>query len=212
MDATEKARDALQGTGQPSESKAQEPSTPPITYTEDQVRERHSKLDQKIDRLEKQGLGLISENASLKGQMKALQEEKDRAELETIRDDPPAYAIYQKQQQLKAKEAEHERKVAELAQREAEHADSIAEIQKTKTERLADRIAAEKGVDAKALLKFSSGTEESMRDLAQELPRKGVSTPLTPDSNRGSGGGLNLEGMSATDMIAEGHRREANKK
>lgn len=216
MDAEQEPKDAG-SEGQPSSESSGTPSTPPETYTREQVDQeiatKHSKLDKRLGELEKAGTrstaALEAANrrtAVAEEALATVQVEKDRAELETAKGSPDALSLYT------AKIAAREIKVG-LDQREAaleasktEHEAEITEARANTKVNLANTIARETGADASQLLNLTDGSEEKMRELAKVLPKGNAPAspvnPNIPDSGTGKGGGRKLSDMSDAELAA----------
>lgn len=193
---------------QPSGEKPKEPSTPPETYTEEQVEklvgQRHSKLDKRIAELEKltakssKAVELAEKRASdSETALIKFQKEKDDAELQTLRDNPDALTQYQIKLRHRERDAELTKRERELAQREAEHEEAIKEVQELKQTKLATEIASEyEGIEPATLLELTDGTPEKMKLLAKKIGTlkaksegEGSKIPgFKPDSGLTSGG------------------------
>ena len=212
MDAEQEPKEVVPK-GQPSEESPGKPSTPPETYTREQVDQeiatKHSKLDKRLGELEKAGTrstaALEAANrrtAVAEESLAVAQVEKDRAELEAAKGSPDALSLYQAKIAARERKATLDQRESDLTQKESDHADEIAEARSGKKAILATTIARETGADANQLLTLTDGSEEKMRSLAEVLPK--LNAPVVsaniPDSGTGKGGGRKLFDMSDAEL------------
>ena len=116
------------------------------------------------------------------------QRERDAAEETTLRDDPDAFKSLQARRSIERRETELRRREAEIATEKVALAEQAKELGSTVRTVIATQIATELGVNAETLLKYTDGSEEAMRELAQQLPKKNAKGPtFRPDSGRGGG-------------------------
>ena len=208
--------------GLPSGEKTPTPSTPPETYTKEQVEklvsERHSKLDKRIAELEKvtakstKAVELAEKRAAdAEAAFVKAQKEKDDADLEAIRDNPDALTQYQIKVRHRERDAELTRRERELIQREAEDEEAKQELLEFKQTKLASEIASKfEGVDPATLTELTDGSAEKMELLAKKLGTLKVkkeevpgSPEFKPDSGLTSGGARKLTAEQIETMPVE---------
>ena len=200
MDANEKDQDALR-TGQPSGSGTQEPSS----YTEAQVRERHSALDKKISTLEKSHASKDAELAGLKEQMAQIQREKDEADMERFQDDPEGLKAAQERKAHRETKAELARTRQEIEHLKVAEAEHLKASQRDREGEAIKALAAKYGVDAKKLTNLLEGIPEERREgIAEALATKPA---FKPDSSIGSGSVVKLGDLSPIELLKEVDRK-----
>ncbi len=207
----------------PSGEKPEMPSTPPETFTKEQVEklvsERHSTLDKRIYELEKvaakdtKARELAEQRAAdAESALARAQKEKDDAEFEAIKDNPEGLTDYQRRLRHRERDAELTKRERELSRREAEQEEAVKELQVFKRTKLATEIASKyEGVDPAVLLELTDGSAEKMALLAKRLgttPSQPVGeTPkppgFKPDSGLTSGGAKKLTDKQIEDMTVE---------
>lgn len=171
--------------------------TSPATYTEEQVKERETKVrsDALADlgriKQESERSNRIAQDALAR--LEAKEKAQQDAEIEAAQDDPAEL------RRIKA-EQEAARLKSELAQRDAElnsSKEKLSTYEKTLAEQTkvntAHEVAKRLGVDSEKLsrlVKFTDGSVSAIEEIASELPRSTVKNNLKPDSNRSQGGNI----------------------
>jgi len=180
MDGTTPTLDELHGAGTPpglpSGNASKDPSAENqqvITLTleelakrkEEYANEKQSKLDSRILSLENQVKGyegLKAELDSARTVITTLEQQRNAAELDSAKDNPDAYELVKRRQELAVKE----RDLVAREQRLTTESDSV---KKTNLETTAIALATEFGVNKDFLLKYGGNTPEAMRACATEL-------------------------------------------
>lgn len=212
--------------GQPSGGKALEPSTPPKSYTQEQVDklldEKHSKLDKRIAEIEKQGvksakaLELATKRASdAEAALVKTAKEQEEKELADIQDNEPELRLYRAKQKQRERDAELSKRERELEASKAEHDESLSELLVFKQTQIAQGIASKyEGVDAGLLIQLTDGSPEKMELLAGQLGTLKAKTPISPrpDSGLSSGGAGKLTAEQIEKMSAEDYAQHPSVK
>ncbi len=172
----------------PSRDAEPKPSAEPETLTREQAEklanERHSKLDKRIVELEKLTIRHATATKAAEDRAKALEQKAleaerkaEEAERNALMDDPDALSLFEKKAQHKQAVAQLEADRKRHAEERVEWAADVAEAKAYKTQKLADDIAAEHGVDSATLVSLTDGSRDKMEKLAKVLPKKGVELP-----------------------------------
>jgi len=159
---------------------------------EEQVRKAKSDALAEVGRLKKSSEDAIKAARAAEERINRMLKEQEEAELEAARDEPDKLTVIRERQarrQAEAKLAQIEQELSEKDKRIKLQEEKEAESTK---ERNAREIAARFEVDAKRLVKlakFTDGSLEAIEDIAKDLPKKGETKTLTPDSGKTTGGG-----------------------
>lgn len=231
----------VDGKGQDSQDKTNHSTEGEKVFTTAEVEalisKRHSRLDTRINQLEKQlqkSGNTVAENAELRKQIATLSKQFEDAELERFKDDPEMY-------DLKKKEIEIARRENAVAAKEAE-AEAWMEENKTLLERLnsldmlmlASELAKEHEIELTDLLELEAKTPDQMKKHAEYLAKKLKGTlkdgekpndgkdkakppekpkGMKPDSAVGAGAGADLSNLSPVEKIKLGlQQRDTAKK
>jgi hypothetical protein len=224
--------------GQDSQDKANLSNEETKVYTRDEVEaliaKRHSKLDSRINALDKQLKqtgNTAAENAELRKQIADLAKRHEDAELDRFKDDPEMY-------DLKKKELDISRREQSLSAKQAE-VDAWMEENKTILDRLhqfdmlvtASELAKEYEIDPTDLLELGASTPEQMKKHAEYLAKKLKGTlsagekpagkavekstekpkGMKPDSAVGVGAGADLSHLSPVEKIKMGLSQQTKK-
>ena len=169
-------------------------SKEPVTFNEEQVKERERKatsdVSAELGRVRKLNEGLIKSSQAIQDRLNRRDKEDEERELETYRDDPAEIRRIRAEQETRRVKSELAEKEQELDTEKAKTAEAQEAEAKHTKERNAREIASRLGVNAKTLIKFTDGSVEAMEDLAKSL---NPSTPLSPDSSKTTGSGLSDE-------------------
>jgi chromosome segregation ATPase len=194
---------------------------------DDLVAKRHSKLDAKISRLEKQ----VERSGKSTGELQRLQTriteleaERDNLELKGADDSPDLQEIIKRRRDLDARERslnDRESAVDAYIEQFEEDLDNANELGRTE---LANELGEEFKVDSKTILSFPSETPEQMRDIATRLSTLAPSkkdkddksepetTPRSkPESGKGAGAG-DTTPTKSLDLMREGWGDRSKKK
>jgi len=171
-------------------------SKEPVTFNEEQVKERERKatsdVSAELGRVRKLNEGLIKSSQAIQDRLNRRDKEDEERELETHRDDPAEIRRIRAEQETRRVKSELAEKEQELDTEKAKTAEAQEAEAKHTKERNAREIASRLGVNAKTLIKFTDGSVEAMEDLAKSLSRKeGYS--LNPDSSKTTGSNLSEE-------------------
>ena len=112
---------------------------------------------------------------------------------ETIKDEPDKLNEWRGRQTKAKADAELATIMQELNEAKQRLAQADTEKAEVTRQQKAREIATRLSVDPDTLIKlakFTDGTPEVIEDIAKDLPKINPSNPLSPDSNRGSGGSL----------------------
>lgn len=192
--------DALPVEGQPSPNEESSPSDE-RTYTEAEVRERHSKLDRTISQLTREKDTYKQDLETTNGRLDELQRRIDEADEEKIRDNPELADLLRQKKALQSDKAKIQADRRELERQRLEHEADIKLAKESLSERMTDRIAGEHKIDAVKLrescTKFGLTTEEQVADMAKMLSsgKTTQTTSLKTDSNMGSGSPTNIKSL-----------------
>ena len=175
------------------------------TYTKDQVEklvsDRLAAAGRDAKSLEEGRKAVETGRARFEADQAAWQKQREAAEETALRDDPDAFQALQRKREVERKEADLKSRKEALDARDQELAEREKVIQGTAKERMASQIAAELGVEANPLLKFTDGSEGAMRELASALPKKGTNgSSFKPDSGKTAGGAKDLNGLSPHEL------------
>jgi len=169
-------------------------SKEPVTFNEEQVKERERKatsdVSAELGRVRKLNEGLIKSSQAIQDRLNRRDKEDEERELETHRDDPAEIRRIRAEQETRRVKSELVEKEQELDTLKAKTAEAQEAEAKHTKERNAREIASRLGVNAKTLIKFTDGSVEAMEDLAKSL---NPSTLLSPDSSKTTGSGLSDE-------------------
>jgi len=169
-------------------------SKEPVTFNEEQVKERERKaisdVSAELGRVRKLNEGLIKSSQAIQDRLNTRDREEIERELETHRDDPAEIRRIRAEQETRRVKSELAEKEQELDTEKAKTAEAQEAEAKHTKERNAREVASRLGVNAKTLIKFTDGSVEAMEDLAKSL---NPSTPLSPDSSKTTGSGLSDE-------------------
>ena len=175
------------------------------TYTKDQVEklvsDRLAAAGRDAKALEEGRKAVEAGRARFEADQAAWQKQREAAEETALRDDPDAFQALQRKRDMERRDADLRKREETLTARSQEIAEREKVIQGTAKERLASQIAAELGIEASPLLKFTDGSEEAMRELASVLPKKGSNgASFKPDSGGTAGGAKDLNGLSPHEL------------
>ena len=176
------------------------------TFTREQVEEsaRKAKSDalSEIGRYKKSADSAIKATQAVEERINRMLKEQEDAELEAARDEPDALRSIRAKQTARAKEADLTKRERELGDNKAEHEEALKAMVEFKKEQNALEIAIKHDVPFEKLLKFTDGSKEAMEDLAKDLPKKGETKTLIPDSGKTIGGGRSFKQLEQS--YAEG--------
>ncbi len=205
MDGTETKQDAKQTSpsAAPSAAKQETPATPK-TFTESDVQKAVNDALAKAGREAKSIETARTEIAKREADIRKAEQDRELAELESVKDKPEELSIIQRKQKLAADIRAHNAEAEKKQQEWAAHEVELAELKATKYEMSVFAVAEKNGVSAD-LLK-AKATELGITDtagvekLAAIMPKK--MAPPTTDSGKTMGGGTTPE--KARDKISAG--------
>jgi len=213
MDGEPKGQqDALPAGGQPSAEQGGSPSDQTVkTYTEEEVRERHSKLDKTIAQLTKERDALKQDSEATKQQLAELQKRIDEIEEAKVEGDPDSLKLYRRQKELRDLESQLKEQQRQLELEREANAEKLRKADELEAENMIISKALEHHVDigelkAKAQ-KFNLTTEEQIAELAVTLASSGKKLPPKGDSGL-SVGGTDLDNMSGSELLRYAVRQQ----
>ncbi len=168
----------------------------PETFTVEQVKERESKVRSdalsEIGRLKTSSESAIKAAQAANERINKMLRDQDEAELEANMDKPSKITEIQARQTLRKRDAELDERERKLRESEDGHAEALKAVVESTKEQNAREIATRLNVEVKTLIKlakFTDGSLGAIEDIAKDLPRKGETKTLTPDSGKTIGGG-----------------------
>jgi len=229
LDGNPQGKDALQGNqpGQPSDQNGENPSNPPRTYTEEEVKkmlgERHSTLDRQIADLNKQLTTLQKKAENAESELGKHRKEKEDAELEKVKDDPEKLSAYQLRKQVKELTEIKKGLEERMAQLESELEEERKLSAPLKIAPLVKEVAEEfEGLDPDKLAKLvviaKVTSKEDIRAIAEtigtlkEPEESGKKEDFKPFSGKGIGGGIDISKMTSSQLIQMGLEAEKKKR
>jgi hypothetical protein len=187
-----------------------------VTYTEEQVNERHSKLDRTIARLTRERDALKSGHESISSQLAELQMRIDGEDEAKYKDRPDELDILQKRKKLREAQMKFESEVKELEAEKASWSERLKEFEAEQFNLTVFEMAEGVGGDATRLRtvaqKYGITDRDKLKDLASDLwPKSPIEVPPV-DSGGTAGGGADWSKKSPEEKIAEGLRRDRARK
>ncbi len=179
----------------------------PETFTKEDVRKARSDALAEVGRHKKAAEDAIKALKATNTRIDQMVKDQEDAELEDAKDDTEKLSAIKERQGKRRAEAE----LAKVKQESAEKDEKIKlldekEVESTK-ERNAREIASRLGVDAKRLAnlaKYTDGSTEAIEEIAKDLPKKEVKTPLKVDSSKTVGAGGRLRYKDVEEYSTEG--------
>ncbi len=169
-------------------------SKEPVTFTEEQVKERERKtssdVSAELGRVKKLNEGLIKSSQAIQDRLNRRDKEEIDRELETHKDDPAEIRRIRAEQETRRVQSELTEKEQELDVEKGKTAEAQEAEAKHTKERNAREVASRLGVEAKTLIKFTDGSVEAMEDLAKSMNKE---NPINPDSSKTTGSNLSDE-------------------
>ncbi len=173
------------------ESSVESKETSTETFTKDQIEEaaRKGKSDGSAEtgRLKVENQKLVSSSQRLVARMEKIQKEQDEAEEKAAEGNTEQLSAIKERQSRRLAESDLESVTLERDEAH-EKLQGYAKIEASlKGEETANEVAERLGVDKKALVRLAKHTDwstEAIEEIAGELPKKGETRELNPDSNR----------------------------
>ena len=168
----------------------------PESFTAEQVgeRERKARSDALADigRYKKSAEDAIKAVKAAEERINRMLKEQEDSELAAARDEPDKLTLIRERQARRMAESDLAKVRQELSEKDERVKLLDEQEAKSTKERNTREIATRLNVDANRLAKLAKltdGSLEAIEEIAKELPKKGETAPLRPDSGKTIGGG-----------------------
>jgi hypothetical protein len=134
------------------------------------------------------------------------EQEKELAELESVKEKPEELTLTQRRQKLAADIRTHNAEVEKFQAEKATHTAELAEAKISKFEMAVTGIAEKNNVSVNLLKDWAAKRNITdlalIEDYASVMPKKTV--VITPDSGKNAGGGEDMSRLSPRELISRG--------